>query len=150
MALKATIAIIGANDALAQKIAVSIAPQFNLLLMDENVQLLERLSKNIHANCANAHLEVISCSTEASWQADAVLVVANDTDAYKIAEAIKHVTTNKTVIYFTTTPATSFTSLLPNAKVITVVINEHIPDTPVINGTDAEALQLAESIVSAL
>ena len=125
MDYKDTVAILGANSRLGNIIAKGICRQYRLVLMDEQIQQLTALAHDIAKLNCNANVEVIPCCKDASWEADIIIVVAEEAAQAAIAEKIKEVATCKTVINIGTSAkgSKSFQQLLPHSKVVTILFD---------------------------
>jgi NADPH-dependent F420 reductase len=157
MQTKQTIAVIGATGNMGSAISKSIANgPYRLLLKANKQEELDDLLKEIKANNANAEVEAVVCPTEASWEAD-IIILAVPFDAEKeLAAKIREVANQKIVISIAnplnatydrlvTAPDTSaaeeLQKLLPNSKVIKAFNTTFAADfsTPVIDGKQADA-----------
>jgi 8-hydroxy-5-deazaflavin:NADPH oxidoreductase len=157
MQTKQTIAIIGATGNMGSAIARSIAKgPYRLLLKGNRQEELDSLVKAIQTKDPQAEVESAVCPTEASWEAD-IIVLAVPFEAEKeIAPVIKEVASQKIVISISnplnatynglvTDPETSaaeeLQKLLPHSKVVKAFNTTFAADftTPVINGTQADA-----------
>jgi 8-hydroxy-5-deazaflavin:NADPH oxidoreductase len=157
MQTKQTIAIIGATGNMGSAIARSIAKgPYRLLLKGNRQEELDSLVKAIQTKDPQAEVESAGCPTEASWEAD-IIVLAVPFEAEKeIAPVIKEVASQKIVISISnplnatynglvTDPGTSaaeeLQKLLPHSKVVKAFNTTFAADftTPVINGTQADA-----------
>lgn len=125
MDYKDTVAILGANSKLGNIIAKGISRQYRLLLMDEQIQPLTALSHDVAKLNCNATVEVIPCCKDASWEADIIIVVADEAAQAAIATKIKEVATCKIVINIGSSAKSSksFQQLLPHSKVVTILFD---------------------------
>jgi 8-hydroxy-5-deazaflavin:NADPH oxidoreductase len=157
MQAKQTIAIIGAAGNMGSAISKSIAKgPYRLLLKENKQEELEALVKEITTKNANADVEAAVCSTEASWEADIIILAVPYQAEKEIAEKIKEVANQKIVISITnplnetynglvTAPDTSaaeeLQKLLPHSKIIKVFNTSFAADfsSPVIDGKQADA-----------
>ncbi len=117
--------------------------------------ILQLFADAITAHNANAVVETIDCCKEASWQADVIIVAAPEERLIEIAEKIKPVTTCKPVLHFATATGALLPGLLPYANVVTIGLGAALSDDnsqlhAVLQGTDTEALTLAQSILHRL
>jgi predicted dinucleotide-binding enzyme len=172
MGMLKSIAIIGATGELGTVLAekMSATRAYRLLLMDNDTQKLESLQKEISNITPDADMECISCSKEASWEADLIVMAVADDSAKEVVEKIREVSTGKTVISISGIVhekgkvnngisagmgAAELQLLLPNSKVVKALhwafdhepaIEEKIIDT-FITGFDREALQNASQLL---
>jgi NADPH-dependent F420 reductase len=175
MQTKQTIAIIGATGNMGSAISKSIAKgPYRLLLKANRQEELDVLVKDIQKDNPNADVEAVVCPTEASWEADIIILAVPFDAEPEIAAKIKEVANQKIVISIAnplnltynglvTSPDTSaaeaLQKLLPNSKVIKAFNTTFAADfsIPVIDGkqvdafiagNDEDALQTVSEIVS--
>lgn len=134
MALKKTVAIIGATSPTGRAVAERLAITCLLVLMDSDEAATVALAHQLQQPQTMASIEVVACCKEASWEADAVIVTVPEEKVPVIAGRIKAVTTCKPVVHFTTANKSVLPQLLPNAHVVAVLMEE-----PLINGTPMQA-----------
>lgn len=175
MKTKQTIAIIGATGNMGSAIANSLSKgNYRLLLQSDNQDKLNKLVDEINTKNNNADLEAIVCPTEASWEADIIILAVPYQAEKEIAEKIKEVANQKIAISIAnplnesydglvTAPDTSaaeqLQQLLPHSKVVKAFNTTFAADfsSPVIDGkqvdafiagNDEEALQTVKELVS--
>ena len=175
MHIKQTIAIIGATGNMGSAITKSISQGPYRLLLKGNDQIaLDSLVAEIKSTNVKAEVEAAVCPTEASWEADVIILAVPYEAEKEIAATIKEVANQKIVISIAnpinatydglvTAPDTSaaeeLQKLLPNSKVIKAFNSTFAADfsTPVIDGKqvdafiaghDEEALETVSEIVA--
>ncbi len=75
MKTKSTIAIIGSTGNRGSAIAKSLAKGNNrLLLFGRDEEKIKILESDIHSLNPEANVEAISCSVDASWEADIIIL----------------------------------------------------------------------------
>jgi NADPH-dependent F420 reductase len=175
MQTKQTIAIIGATGNMGSAIARSIAKgPYRLLLKASKQDELDALVNDIQSKNPSAEVESAICPTEASWEADIIILAVPYEAEKNIAPQIKDVASQKIVISIAnplnqnydglvTAPGTSaaeeLQKLLANSKIVKAFNTTFASDfsTPVINGTqvdafvagnDEEALQTVSELVA--
>ncbi len=175
MQTKQTIAIIGATGNMGAAISKSISKGTYRLLLKGNKQAdLDALVNEIKNNNTETDVEAAVCPTEASWEADIIILAVPFEAEKEIAAKIKEVANQKIVISIAnplnetynelvTSPNTSaaeeLQKLLPNSKVIKAFNTTFAADflNPVIDGkqadafiagNDEEALQTVADIVT--
>ena len=175
MNTKQTLAIIGATGSMGSAISKSLAKgNYRLLLKANQQKELDNLVKEIKHAYVGADVEAIACPTEASWEADIIILAVPFQAEKEIAAKIKEVANQKIVISIAnplnetfdglvTTPDTSaaeeLQKLLPNSKVIKAFNTTFAADfsNPIIDGkqvdafvagNDAGALETVKEIVS--
>lgn len=175
MQTKQTIAVIGATGNMGSAISKALSKgNYKLLLKATNSEELDKLVKEIKDKASSADVEAIPCPTEASWEAD-IIILAVPFEAEKgIAAKIKEVANQKIVISIAnplnqtynglvtpsdTSAAEELQKLLPHSKVIKAFNTTFAADfsTPVIDGkqvdafiagNDEDALETVEELVS--
>jgi 8-hydroxy-5-deazaflavin:NADPH oxidoreductase len=176
MQTKQTIAIIGATGNMGSAISRSLAKgSYRLLLKGSKKEELDALVNTIKSQNADADVEAALCPTEASWEADIIILAVPYYAEKEIAPQIREVANQKIVISIAnplnetfnglvTSPETSaaeeLQKLLPDSKVIKAFNTTFAADfsAPVIDGrqvdafiagNDQEALQTVTDVVSA-
>ncbi len=157
MQTKQTIAIIGATGNMGSAISKSLAKgPYRLLLKASQQEGLDELVKEINTQHPDAEVEAVICSTEASWEADIIILAVPYAAEKEVVTKIKEVANQKIVISIAnplnetydglvTSPGTSaaeeLQKLLPNSKVIKAFNTTFAADfsTPVIDGKQADA-----------
>jgi NADPH-dependent F420 reductase len=175
MNTKQTIAIIGATGNMGSAISKSLSKgKHRLLLKAGDQDKLNQLVNEIKSTNAEADVEAIPCPTEASWEADIIILAVPFEAEKELAEKIREVANQKIVISIANplnqtynglvTPADSSAAeelqkLLPHSKVIKAFNTTFAADfsTPVIDGkqvdafiagNDEEALETVKELVS--
>jgi len=175
MKTKQTIAIIGATGSMGSAISKSLSKgNYRLLLKSGDTDKLKKLSSEIKATHPSADLELMTCPTEASWEADIIILAVPFEAEKEITERIRDVANQKIVISIAnplnqtfdglvTRPGTSaaeeLQKLLPNSKVVKAFNTTFAADfsTPVIDGkqvdafiggNDKEAVETVKELVS--
>jgi predicted dinucleotide-binding enzyme len=118
MSTKQTIAVIGASDKMGAAICKKLATGNNRLLLFANEkEKVKALANEITTGTEYAEVEVLECPTDASWEAD-VIVLAVPCDSEKeIAEKIREVANQKLVITINN-PVEALQQLLPHSKLV--------------------------------
>ena len=175
MNTKQTIAVIGASGNMGSAISKSLSKgNYRLLLFSNEKGKTEALINEIKNSHAAADLEALECPTDASWEADVIILAVPFQAEKELAEKIREVANQKIVISIAnplneayeglvTSPGTSaaeeLQKLLPNAKVVKAFNTTFAADfiTPVIDGkqvdsfiagNDEEALQTISELVT--
>jgi len=175
MNTKQTIAVIGASGNMGSAISKSLSKgNYRLLLFSNEKEKIEALVNEIKNSHAAADLEALECPTDASWEADVIILAVPFQAENELAEKIREVANQKIVISIAnplnetyddlvTTPDTSaaekLQKLLPNSKVVKAFNTTFAADfsTPVIDGkqvdsfiagNDEEALQTISELVT--
>ena len=175
MKTKQTIAIIGATGNMGSAISKSIAKgPYRLILKATKPDELDSVVSEIRSKTPDADVEAAVCPTEASWEADIIILAVPFNAEKELAEEIKEVANQKIVISIAnplneiynglvTAPDSSaaeeLQKLLPNSKVIKAFNTTFAADfaTPGIDGkqvdafiagNDEEALQTVSELVA--
>jgi 8-hydroxy-5-deazaflavin:NADPH oxidoreductase len=175
MKTKQTIAVIGATGNMGSAISKSLAKgNYRLLLKSTNKDKLDKLVNEIKEKISTADVEAMECPTEASWEADVIILAVPFEAEQQITKMIKDVANQKIVISIAnplnetfnglvTAPDTSaaeeLQKLLPNSKVIKAFNTTFAADfaAPVIDGkqvdafiagNDEDALETVKELVS--
>jgi len=168
-----TIAIIGSTGSMGAAIAESLAKgRYRLLLMSDEANKLQTLKDKLEKAGGPAEIVTITCSKEASWEADIIVVATPYEDERKVAEKIRDVAVGKIVISMTnpmskcyqehihsnTSAAEELQKMLPYSKVvktlntklasefISIVVEGKKPDT-FIAGNNGEAVDTVSELI---
>lgn len=157
MNTKQTIAVIGASGNMGSAISKSLSKGNNRLLLFANEkEKVEAVVNDIKSSNASADVEALECPTNASWEADVIILAVPFQAEKGLAERIKEVANQKIVISIAnplnetynglvTSPNTSaaeeLQKLLPNSKVVKAFNTTFTADftTPVIDGKQVDA-----------
>lgn len=175
MKTKQTIAIIGASGNMGSAIAKGLAKgNYRLLLhstqKDKAADVLYAISKE-HPD---TEAEIMDCSTQASWEADIIIMAVPYSAGKAVAEKIREVANQKIVISIANPLNETFSGLvtapgvsaaeelqqwLPHSKIVKAFNTTYAADfaSPVIDGkqldcfiagNDTEALETVEELVA--
>lgn len=173
MRTKQTIAIIGASGKMGSAIATALSSGTDRLLLCGNVAKTQPLADKIRADHPAADVEALGCATNASWEADIIILAVPYGAEKDIAGKIREVANQKIVVSISnpfnekfdglrTEPAASaaeeLQQRLPNSKVVkafNTVFAETLGATCIagikvdsfIAGNDAEALETVSELV---
>ncbi len=157
MNTKQTIAVIGATGNMGSAVAKSISKgNYRLLLKGTKEDELNKVVSDIKSAYPEAEVEAITCPTEASWEADIIILAVPYEAEKEVADKIREVANQKIVISIAnplndsynglvTAPDTSaaeeLQKLLPHSKVIKAFNTTFAADfsTPVIDGKQVDA-----------
>jgi predicted dinucleotide-binding enzyme len=128
MSAKQTIAVIGASGNRGAAISKILAKGNNrLLLIANEKEKVENVAQYITNNTASAEVEVLECPTDASWEADLIILAVPYQVEKEIAEKIREVANQKVVISLNNSYNSSqeaLQNLLPNSKVVKATLEE--------------------------
>ncbi|WP_441001479.1 NADPH-dependent F420 reductase [Fodinibius sp. SL11] len=96
---KQTIAIIGAGGSMGSAIAKHVAGgNYRLLLFDQDYSKLPKLTEEIDQEYPNTDVKAMDCAHGCGWEADIIIMAVPHDQEQEIAEKIKDVATQKTVV----------------------------------------------------
>jgi predicted dinucleotide-binding enzyme len=174
MALKQTIAIIGASERLGSAVATALSKgNYRLLLMGKDEEALDALKSRLISSRAKAEIESSGCAKEASWEADVIIIASPYELEKEVVEKIKEVAVGKVVISISrparnygtfhkseTSAAEELQKMLPYSKVVKTFNSVFTNDSfsPVVNdktgetfiaGNNSDALEAVSKLVLA-
>jgi 8-hydroxy-5-deazaflavin:NADPH oxidoreductase len=118
MAMKKTIAIVGATEKAGAEIAKRFSSiPYRLLLVSNNDEQLSMLFENISKQNPTAEIDTISCVKEGCWEADIIILAVPGCEEKQAAEMMKEVATQKIVVVLS---EAGVEQLLPYSKIVTV------------------------------
>jgi predicted dinucleotide-binding enzyme len=128
MHTKKTIAIIGMGE-MGKTIAAALSKgNERVLLVDKNFEVAETVSADLLMANKRYDVEAVSCSHDAAWEADIIILAVACSELEVVANYIKDVSTQKIIIavsdsFKEDTAAASETllQLLPNCKIARVI-----------------------------
>ncbi|MFE3871855.1 hypothetical protein ACFX5F_11560 [Flavobacterium sp. ZS1P70] len=145
-----TFAIIGVSETKSLFLAKQIAKTNQVLLFDLNAATLLEVQTQILLENPEANVEMMICPTNASWEADVIILsnyAATDTN---LAEKVRKVATGKVVLVLVNemnpvifeNPADKFQLLFPFSKVIqSIESTDDLKESLFLKGNDADALK---------
>jgi NADPH-dependent F420 reductase len=157
MAIKQTIAIIGATGNMGSALAKSLAGgPYRVLLFARDAGKLTELANEISNTHPGADVEAIGCPVDASWEADIIIPAVPYNAEKSVVEKIRPVATGKVVVSISnpltesydglvTAPGSSaaeeLQELLPHAKVVKAFNTTYAADfaRPLIGGQQVDA-----------
>jgi 8-hydroxy-5-deazaflavin:NADPH oxidoreductase len=118
MAVKKTIAIVGATEKAGTEIAnrFSCMP-YRLLLVSNNEEQLSWLFKNISQQNPVAEIETMRCVKDGCWEADIIILAVPGCEEKQAAEMMKEVATQKIVVALSNA---GVEQVLPYSKIVSV------------------------------
>lgn len=153
-----TIAILGATEKYASALAEGLASDCNrlLLLSDQHAELLA-LRENILQKNPSVSIEITDCASDASWQAD-IIVLALCSDLQRLMSgSIVGFVTQKTLIAFVESQedflnkakSNALQELLPHTHVVSVFLTEGPEQVKLFysSGINEDALEEAKSLL---
>lgn len=168
MAVKQTIAIIGATGDMGSALAKSlVSGPYRVLLFGGDTAALATLEADIREEHSKAEVEAIGCPVDASWEADIIIPVVPYQAQQEVADKIRQVATGKVVISTTnpvngthsgvlTAPYSSAAEelqrLLPYSKVVKAFNTIDAADfaRPVMDGRSVEVFVAGNDVEAVL
>ncbi|MBE0393385.1 MULTISPECIES: hypothetical protein [unclassified Flavobacterium] len=93
-----TIAVIGASDKRNFAVLNELAARYQMLLFDNNEKALLEIHQALLAQNRYAKIEKMACATNASWEADIIILSGFCINDSNVVQKIKKVATAKTII----------------------------------------------------
>jgi len=155
---KETIALIGATTETGQLVVSRLLclPSL-LLLMDGSAERLHSIYHALTEGPEQHRVDLLSCSREASWEADIIIIAENEDRLEAIAARIKEVATGKLVIFITADERieSSLQQWLPYTQVVTVLVRKEAEDRQsfsiaIMESRSKETLQKAHAFFKSL
>jgi predicted dinucleotide-binding enzyme len=162
--LTKTIAIFGASGTTGSAIATSLAKNYRLLLFAHEPTALARLERVIMEQVPGADIECMGCAADVTWEADVIISTVPLVQEEELASKIEPFTNRKTLISISSyedgfnlvaskalKATRQLQQLFPGAKVVglfNVPFDNEWHGPTVMTGSDEEALQLAEEILT--
>jgi len=138
MAVKKTIAIVGATEKEGRKIANQFAcmPYRFLFISNKTIEL-EELTNNILQKNPEAEIEILECVKDGCWEADIIILAVAAQQNQKVAGLIKEVATQKIVVEISDKEknVNELQKILPYSKLVKVSGNFQSQEIE-INGDD--------------
>ncbi|HEV2830980.1 MAG TPA: NAD(P)-binding domain-containing protein [Hanamia sp.] len=148
MSVKKTIAIVGATEETGREISRHfMQADYRLLLVSNNKDQLDYLSKSINDKKPKAEIDSIDCVKDGCWEADIIILTVPFHEEKKVAEMMKEVATQKIVVTISDDENNNGTlqQLLPYSRLVKVsgILNSK---KIFISGDDEEANEEVSSI----
>ncbi|CAM4103759.1 hypothetical protein FLSI110296_14050 [Flavobacterium sinopsychrotolerans] len=150
MSNKRTFAVLGVSETNSIFLAKQIAKTNSVLLFDHDAVVLNTVYSQILSEHPNANAEMMICPTNASWEADVIILSNPAATDVNLIEKIRNVATGKIVIFLENKKNTiNFEStleklqlLVPFSKVIQSFESaDNSNDSVLLKGNDKEALK---------
>ena len=123
MAIKKTIAIVGATEIKGVEITHQFAQHdYRLLLISNDPAKLDLLTKALSEENFKAEIESIACVKDGCWEADIIILAVPLCEEKEAAERMKEVATQKTVVLVSENAdeLASLQHILPYSKLVRV------------------------------
>ena len=138
MALKKTIAIVGATEKEGRRITNQFACMpYRLLLVSNKTNELEELTNLVLEKYPEAEVEKLECVKDGCWEADIIILAVAPEENQKVAGLIKEVATQKIVVEISDEEKDSneLRKILPYSKLVSVSGNLQVKEV-LISGDD--------------
>jgi hypothetical protein len=153
-----TIAVIGAADKRNFDVLRELSERYQLLLFDKNPKALSDIYDSLLANNPNINIEKMSCATDASWEADIIILSGFCINDEEIVRKVKKVATAKIIIImenddeFTKSinSQVSFDLIFPHSKIVEIInlnADESADKEFLLEGHDSYALDRVSNIL---
>lgn len=126
MAIKKTIAIVGATEELGRAIVNKLAfTPYRLLLVSDKLLELREFSAKLQQQQIEAEIEPLECVKDSCWEADLIVLSVAPEDEERVADLIKEVATQKIVVIVSgnKNDCRELENVLPYSKIVKAVIN---------------------------
>jgi len=133
MAVKKTIAIVGATEKAGIEIANEFASEdYRLLLVSDNMEKLSDVTEKLSQKKPAAEIESIECVKDGCWEADIIVLAVAASEEKMVAEMMKEVATQKIVVVLSNA---GVEQILPYSKIV-MVSNISASNEIIISGND--------------
>jgi len=155
MAVKQTIAFIGAADGLSTALVKKLAEaNYPLLFVSNDGYRYQQFTDQVKRDIPNADIEITDCAKEGCWEADIIALFDNTALERELLERIEIVATQKVVIAISAFGKEASTSIrvkelqqmLPNSKVIQLLYNDPAGLELLVAGEGKEAIDLVSTL----
>ena len=123
ISVKKSIAIVGATERRGKEIAINlIDSNYRLLLISNNKNEFDNLSKIISDKRPKAGISFMECAKDGCWEADVIILAVAKDEVKPLAKMIKEVATQKIVIGISNEENTSkeIRKILPYPKLVKI------------------------------
>lgn len=150
MSNRRTFAVLGVSEIKSIFLAKQIARTNSVLLFDHDAVVLNTVYSQILSEHPNANTEIMICPTNASWEADVIILSNAAATDVNLIEKIRNVATGKIVLFLENKKNTNISGnsvekwqhLFPYSKVVQSFESaDNSNDSFFLNGNDKEALK---------
>ena len=150
MSNRITFAVLGVSEIKSIFLAKQIARTNSVLLFDHDAVVLNTVYSQILSEHPNANTEIMICPTNASWEADVIILSNAAATDVNLIEKIRNVATGKIVLFLENKKNTNISGnsvekwqhLFPYSKVVQSFESaDNSNDSFFLNGNDKEALK---------
>ena len=150
MSNRRTFAVLGVSETNSIFLAKQIAKTNPVLLFDRDAVVLNTFYSLILSEYPNANAEMMICPTNASWEADIIILSNAAASDSNLTEKIRNVATGKIVLFLQNKKNAitngnsdeNLQDLFPFSKVVQSFISmDEVEDSVLLRGNDEEALK---------
>ncbi|SDY01813.1 hypothetical protein [Flavobacterium degerlachei] len=152
-----TVAVIGASDKRNFTVLRELSERYQMLLFDKDPVGLSEIYDSLLANNHNVIIEKMACATDASWEADIIILSGYCINDQETIQRIKKVATAKIIIImenddeFTKSinNKVSFDLVFPHSKIVEIIslnMDENAEKEFLLEGHDSYALDSVSDI----
>jgi short-subunit dehydrogenase len=127
MAIKKTIAIVGATNELGRAIVNKFAfTPYRLLLVSPKINELEKLTATLNQQATVAEIEPLECVKDSCWEADIITIAVAPSEQKEVSVLMKEVSTQKIVVVVSENEneCNELENVLPYSKIVNAFINK--------------------------
>jgi hypothetical protein len=159
MSNRRTFAVLGVSETNSIFLAKQIAKTNPVLLFDHDAVVVNTVYSQILLEYPNANTEMMICPTNASWEADVIILSNAAATDGNLIEKIRNVATGKIVLFLENKKNTNtgenspekLQHLFPFSKVIQSFESaDNSNDSFFLNGNDKEALQTILTLLTSI
>ena len=157
MSNRRTFAVLGISETNSIFLAKQIAKTNPVLLFDHDAVVLNTVYSQILLEYPNANAEMMICPTNASWEADVIILSNAAASDSNLTEKIRKVATGKIVLFLENKKNTSgntaekWQDLFPFSKVIQSFESaDNSNDSFFLNGNDKEAVKTILTLLTSI
>lgn len=152
-----TIAVIGASDKRNFTVLKELSERYQMLLFDKDPEALSEIYDSLLVNNRNGKIEKMACATNASWEADIIILSGFCINDEETVQRIKKVATAKIIIIMenddefsrSISNQLSFDLVFPHSKIVEIInlnVDENAEKEFLLEGHDSYALDSVSAI----
>jgi hypothetical protein len=159
MSNRRTFAVLGVSETNSIFLAKQIAKTNPVLLFDHDAVVLNTVYSQILLEYPNAKAEIMICPTNASWEADVIILSNAGTTDVNLIEKIRNVATGKIVLFLENKKNMNTSGntdkklqhLFPFSKVVqSFELADNSNDSVLLKGKDEEALKTILTLLTSI
>jgi hypothetical protein len=159
MSNRRTFAVLGVSETNSIFLAKQIAKTNPVLLFDHDAVVLNTVYSQILLEYPNANAEMMICPTNASWEADVIIISNAAATDSNLIEKIRNVATGKIVLFLENKKNTDisgnspekFKHLFPFSKVVQSFESaDDFNNSLFLNGNDKEAVKIILTLFASI